>query len=150
MGWNYLSIPKLQRLHRWSLGMDKQFHPTLSDGCNYLSMLEFKLNDVSKMGHWCGVSYLGHHGFGQCLAACWMPCHYLNQWRLIVKLDLKKQTSQATFGLKYVCSLEKVYYHFLQNGGHFLYLHMLTSLVLKLADSGKTKSISRLLIDLNM
>ena len=23
MGWNYLSIPKLQRLHRWSLGMDK-------------------------------------------------------------------------------------------------------------------------------
>ena len=21
--WNYLSIPKLQRLHRWSLGMDK-------------------------------------------------------------------------------------------------------------------------------
>ena len=23
MGLNYLSIPKLQRLHRWSLGMDK-------------------------------------------------------------------------------------------------------------------------------
>ena len=23
VGWNYLSIPKLQRLHRWSLGMDK-------------------------------------------------------------------------------------------------------------------------------
>ena len=22
-GWNNLSIPKLQRLHRWSLGMDK-------------------------------------------------------------------------------------------------------------------------------
>ena len=21
--WNYLFIPKLQRLHRWSLGMDK-------------------------------------------------------------------------------------------------------------------------------
>ena len=24
MGWNYLPIPRLQRLHRWSLGMDKQ------------------------------------------------------------------------------------------------------------------------------
>ena len=23
MGWNYLSIPKLQQLHCWSLGMDK-------------------------------------------------------------------------------------------------------------------------------
>ena len=23
VGWKYLSIPKLQRLHRWSLGMDK-------------------------------------------------------------------------------------------------------------------------------
>ena len=23
VGWNYLSMPKLQRLHRWSLGMDK-------------------------------------------------------------------------------------------------------------------------------
>ena len=23
VGWNFLFIPKLQRLHRWSLGMDK-------------------------------------------------------------------------------------------------------------------------------
>ena len=50
MGWNYLSIPKLQRLHRWSLGMDKYFHPTLYNGCNYLSMLGLKLNHVSKWG----------------------------------------------------------------------------------------------------
>ena len=27
--WNYLPIPKLQRLHRWSLGLDKQFQTTL-------------------------------------------------------------------------------------------------------------------------
>ena len=27
VGWNYLSIPKLQWLHHWSLGMDKYFHP---------------------------------------------------------------------------------------------------------------------------
>ena len=52
MGWNYLSIPKLQRLHRWSLGMDKWFHSTLYNGCNYLSMLGLKLNHVSKRGPW--------------------------------------------------------------------------------------------------
>ena len=28
MWWNYLSIPKVQRCNRWSLGMDKLFHPT--------------------------------------------------------------------------------------------------------------------------
>ena len=50
MGWNYLSIPKLQRCNRWSLGMDKWFHTTLYNGCNYLSMLGLKLNHVSKRG----------------------------------------------------------------------------------------------------
>ena len=44
MWWNYLSIPKLQRLHRWSLWMDKLFHPTLYNGCNYLSMMEWRYN----------------------------------------------------------------------------------------------------------
>ena len=52
MGWNYLSIPKLQRLHRWSLGMDKKFRPILYWVCNYISMLGLKLNHVSKRGHW--------------------------------------------------------------------------------------------------
>ena len=51
MRWNYLSIPKLQRLHRWSLGMDKLFHPILYNGCDYISMLGLKLNHVSKRGH---------------------------------------------------------------------------------------------------
>ena len=51
MGWNYLSIPKLQRCNRWSLGMDKLFHPILYNGYNYLSMLGLKLNHVSKRGH---------------------------------------------------------------------------------------------------
>ena len=27
--WNYLSIPKLQKLHCWSLGIDESFHHTL-------------------------------------------------------------------------------------------------------------------------
>ena len=46
----YLFIPKLQRLHRWSLGMDKQFHLTLCQACDYLSMEGLKLNPVSKRG----------------------------------------------------------------------------------------------------
>ena len=38
-------------LRHWSLGMDKGFHPTLYDGCNYLSMLGLNLIHVSKWGH---------------------------------------------------------------------------------------------------
>ena len=41
---------KRQRLHRWSLGMDKLFHPTLYKRCNYLSSLGFKSIRVNKMG----------------------------------------------------------------------------------------------------
>ena len=52
MWWNYLSIPKLQRLHRWSLGMDKKCHPTLYNVCNHLSLLRLKLNHVGKRGPW--------------------------------------------------------------------------------------------------
>ena len=51
VGWNYLSISKLQQLHRWSLGMDKLFHPALYNGCDYLSMLGLKVTHVSKRGH---------------------------------------------------------------------------------------------------
>ena len=48
MGWNYYSIPNLQRYNRWSLGIDKQFHLTLYWACYYLSMMGLKLNHVSK------------------------------------------------------------------------------------------------------
>ena len=50
MGWNYVSIPKLQRCNRWRLGMDKYFHLTFYQTCDYLSMLGLKLNHVSKRG----------------------------------------------------------------------------------------------------
>ena len=63
MGWNYLSIPKLQRLHHWSLGMDKLFHPTLLWACNYLSMLGLKLNHVSKRGPGCVIQNFYHRKF---------------------------------------------------------------------------------------
>ena len=54
MGWNCVSISKLQRLHLWSLGRDKSLHPTLYNGCTYLSVLGLKLIHVSKMGPWSG------------------------------------------------------------------------------------------------
>ena len=38
----------LQRLHRWSSEMENKFHPTLYNGCNYLSMLGLKMIHVSK------------------------------------------------------------------------------------------------------
>ena len=53
---NNLSIPKLQRCKRWSLGMDNEFHPTLFNACNYLFMLRLKLNHVSKRRHRCFMS----------------------------------------------------------------------------------------------
>ena len=52
VGWNHLSIPKHQQCSHWSLRMDKQFHPTLNQACDYLSMQALKLNHVIKMCHW--------------------------------------------------------------------------------------------------
>ena len=42
MGSNYISFIKIQRLYRWSLGMDELFHHILYIGCNHLSMLELE------------------------------------------------------------------------------------------------------------
>ena len=36
--------------------MDKLFHPTLYNGCDYVSMLGSKLIHVSKGGNWCDLS----------------------------------------------------------------------------------------------
>ena len=45
--WSYLSISKLQRSN-WSLGMNKQFYPTLDGECDYLSLLGLKLFRIDK------------------------------------------------------------------------------------------------------
>ena len=42
MRWDYISIHKLQRLHRWSLGVDKKFPLTLYNRRNYLSKFCFQ------------------------------------------------------------------------------------------------------------
>ena len=51
MKWNYLFIPKLQQRSCWSLGVDKKFHLTLYDRCNYLSMLGLKLTRKLRPQH---------------------------------------------------------------------------------------------------
>ena len=50
MGWNCLSISKLQRRSRWRLRKDNQFHPTLYWAWDYLSMPRLEWNHVSKRG----------------------------------------------------------------------------------------------------
>ena len=46
MGWNYLSIRKLQRMHRWSYGMNMYFHSTCYRACDCLSIRGLKLTHV--------------------------------------------------------------------------------------------------------
>ena len=58
--WTCLSIPKLQRPHRLSLGMDKLFHPTQHNGYNYLSMVGFKFNHVCTMASELSEQWRGH------------------------------------------------------------------------------------------
>ena len=48
MGWNYLSIPKFQLLHPWSLGVDNSFHHTFYWACDYSSMVGLKLIHVNE------------------------------------------------------------------------------------------------------
>ena len=48
VGWNYLSVPKIQLLHHWCLWMHNEFHPSLNNEFNYLSILELSKDHVSK------------------------------------------------------------------------------------------------------
>ena len=41
-------FPNCKRCNRWSLGMDKQFHPRLYCAYDYLSMLRFKFIHITK------------------------------------------------------------------------------------------------------
>ena len=83
MGWNYLSIPKLQRCNRWSLGMDKLFRRRLYQACNYLSMLGLQLNHVSKRGHW--VECDDHHNRGHVhmLTLSWSKISFSRRYWII-------------------------------------------------------------------
>ena len=58
--------PKLQRLPRWSFGMDKWFHLTHYVGCNYLFILGFKFNHVNKRDSWYRLWYHARSALVQC------------------------------------------------------------------------------------
>ena len=60
VGWNYLSIPKLQRCGCWSLGMSEWYNLKRYWSCGYLSMLALKLIRLTRWAtgrksfhHWC-------------------------------------------------------------------------------------------------
>ena len=44
--------PQLQQCNHWSWGMNKLFHLTFYNGCDYLSMLGLKLSHVDKSNPW--------------------------------------------------------------------------------------------------
>ena len=63
MGWNNLTILKLQRCN----------HPTLHNWCNYLSMLGLKLISVSKRGPWSYISFAPTHWYENYNFVCLVP-----------------------------------------------------------------------------
>ena len=78
VGWSCLSIPKLQRCHRWRLGMDKQFHPTLYWACDYLSMLRLELNVRLNVNIKSNISKRGpRFTIGSLTYEFLMPYHYV-------------------------------------------------------------------------
>ena len=96
MGWNYLCIPKLQGLHRWSLRLDKLFYLTLYNGCNYLSMLVFKLNYVSRRGPWCLlVSYVKNNSLGTTDSDEWQQQHLWYLSTLIREVNIIDQLGKC-------------------------------------------------------
>ena len=75
---NYLSIHKLQRRNRWSLVMNKSFHPTFHNGCDYISMLGLKLTHLSKRAP--GSSY-SLSWYSECLHYLyWSNAHEDENW----------------------------------------------------------------------
>ena len=79
MGW--LIHSKLQRLHRWNLGIDKWLPPTLKNACNYLSMSGLKSVHVSKWDrgrHANCLLYasLEHGMFNYCNVICVLPIRH--------------------------------------------------------------------------
>ena len=66
MGGIYLSIPKLQRYSRFSLRLDKSFHPTLCWACDFLSIVGLKLIHVSR-----GIADIGHPCVAGWNGLCW-------------------------------------------------------------------------------
>ena len=73
-------MPKLQRFHRWSLGMHTLFHPTPYSGCNNLSMLVFKLIHVCKRGH-CWPTDVSYRGLNKMADNLLTPFSSIFSWK---------------------------------------------------------------------
>ena len=100
MGWYYLSIHKLQQLHRWSLGMDKLFHPTPYQACHYLSILGIKLNHVGKRGpkshqsctrFWCALFWRVYITFFSWIHVTFSPL--LIHWGPVIHICVSELTT---------------------------------------------------------
>ena len=64
--------------------MDEQFHPTLYQAGDYLSMLRLKLNHVSKMGPWC-LADTDMVRTDLAFTAIWLECHV---WKYPCDIDV--------------------------------------------------------------
>ena len=85
MGWNYVSIRKLQQCCHWNLGMGKKFHPTLHWACDYLPILldksihivpSLQLPDsMHKIVPWLQTKRLWKTWFGTPSLLSWRHCN---------------------------------------------------------------------------
>ena len=124
MGWNYLSIPKLPvEVWEWIIN----FTPYCYQACNHLSILELKLNPVSKRGPRLGFQYRSNTKLSEiflkdpgawwhiCAMMQWIssgsgearhlsaPSHYLNQCWLIIKRVLRNKLQWNFNKIKRTC-----------------------------------------------
>ena len=78
MGWNYLSILKLQRCNPLNLGIDKYL---LYWACDYLSKLGFKLIHASKRVPWRRSLSFWRYFMSLIVRACVEMCYAGSCWR---------------------------------------------------------------------
>ena len=79
-------------------GVDELFHPTLYNGCDYLSMLRWKLIHVSKRGPVVWYS-AGMHLYTVIVAKTWRNITLLNTLRL--ELDGRHFADEPFLGRKF-------------------------------------------------
>ena len=120
MGWNFLSILKLQRCNHWSLGMEKQFHPWLYIACDYLPMLGLKLNHVSKgdpiaFPTWSLIYGLSWSGLMKVRLACVFQSQYHDCWLPVANANhysFSSSSFRLTLNMLNCFKDDKRYLHF--------------------------------------
>ena len=99
-----VSIPKRQWLHRWSMGTDKWFEPTLYNGFNYLSITGLKLDydrETVPGSHVCVLLWFGTGRFGAYLLG-WLHCpKMVTFWAKQLLKTWQNDSHESTKNLKY-------------------------------------------------